>query len=70
MLPLIKDNFMPKRFFLIVDTETTQTGKVADLGLIVADKAGNIHREYGLIVGEYFADRDNHPLFHSFGSIS
>lgn len=58
---------MAKKFFLIVDTETTQTGKVADLGLIVCDKAGNIHREYGLMVGEFFCNSKEHPLFHSFG---
>lgn len=56
-----------KKYFLIVDTETTQDGKVADLGLVLQDKAGNIVRDYGLLVGEYFSDRENHPLFHSFG---
>lgn len=54
-----------KKHFLIVDTETTQTGKVADLGLIVCDKAGTVVREYGLLVGEFFADRETHPLFFS-----
>ena len=55
---------MPKKFFLIIDTETTVTDKVADLGLIVADKKGNIEREYGLLVREIFNDREQHLLFH------
>lgn len=56
-----------KKHFLIVDTETTQTGKVADLGIVVQDKAGNIVREYGILVSEVFCDAENHPLFHVFG---
>jgi hypothetical protein len=56
-----------KKFFLIIDTETTQTGKVADLGLVVCDKQGKIERDYGILVAEYITDKVNHPLFHSFG---
>lgn len=55
-----------KKFFLIVDTETTQDGKVADFGAVVCDKQGNIHHEAGLLVKEYYFDAVNHPLFHSF----
>lgn len=54
---------MAKKFFLILDTETTQTNKVADLGLVVCDKQGNIHYDVGLLVGEYFCDQEKHPLF-------
>lgn len=56
-----------KKHFLIVDTETTQTGMVADLGIVVCDKQGNIQCEYGLMVGEIFCNRETHPLFHVFG---
>lgn len=56
-----------KKFFLIVDTETTQTGKVADFGAVVVDKQGVIHREMGILVGDFFADKTNHPLFHIYG---
>lgn len=52
-----------KKFFLIIDTETTQDGKVADFGAIVCDKQGNIHHEIGLLVKEFYFDRVNHPLF-------
>jgi hypothetical protein len=56
-----------KKFFLIADTETTQTDKVADIGLVVCDKQGNIHHEIGILVGDFFSDRENHPLFHIYG---
>ena len=55
---------MAKKHFLIVDTETTVTDKVADLGLVVCDKQGNIEYEVGLLVREIFNDRNNHLLFH------
>ena len=58
---------MPKKYFLIVDTETTQTQKVADLGLVVADKQGNIHGEWGIIIADFYCNRQEHPLFHIFG---
>lgn len=54
-----------KKFFLIIDTETTQTDKVADFGAIVCDKQGNIHHSAGCLVREYYLDKENHPLFHS-----
>jgi hypothetical protein len=53
-----------KKFFLIVDTETTVTDKVADLGIVVADKQGNIEYDAGLLVREIFNDREQHLLFH------
>lgn len=55
---------MPKKFFLIVDTETTVTDKVADLGIVVADKRGNIEYEVGLLVRDFYLDRQGHALFH------
>ena len=56
-----------KKFFITIDTETTQSGKVADLGVVVTDKAGNIHYEQGMLLADFYSDRDNHPLFHVFG---
>lgn len=53
-----------KSYFCIIDTETTQTDMVADLGIVVCDRKGNIEREYGLLVGDFYLDRTNHPLFH------
>lgn len=55
---------MAKKHFLIVDTETTITNKVADLGIVVCDKRGNIEYEVGLLIREFFLDGNAHPLFH------
>jgi hypothetical protein len=56
-----------KKFFVTIDTETTQSGMVADLGVVVSDKQGNIHYEQGLLIGDFFSDREAHPLFHVYG---
>jgi hypothetical protein len=56
-----------KKFFLIIDTETTQTNRVADFGAVVCDKQGNIHHEAGVLIGDFFSDKENHPLFHVYG---
>lgn len=56
-----------KKYFLVVDTETTQTGMVADFGAVLQDKQGNIIRDAGVLIGDFFSDRDNHPLFHVYG---
>jgi hypothetical protein len=57
-----------KKHFIILDTETTITDKVADLGIVVCDKKGNIEYEAGLLIREFFTDRENHPLFHDFSA--
>lgn len=56
---------MAKKFFLIVDTETTQTDKVADFGALICDKQGTIYSECGVLVREYYLEKEKHPLFHS-----
>jgi hypothetical protein len=56
-----------KKFFLTVDTETTQTEMVADFGVVVSDKQGHIHYEGGFMIAETYCDAKNHPLFHIFG---
>lgn len=53
-----------KKYFLTIDTETTQTSKVADFGAIVSDKQGNIVAQAGILVRDFYLDRDAHPLFH------
>lgn len=54
---------MPKKYFLIVDTETTDTQMVADFGAVVCDKQGNIVASCGILVADFYLDRDKHPLF-------
>lgn len=56
-----------KKFFVTIDTETTQTGMVADIGIVVSDRKGEIHHEAGILLGDFFSDRENHPLFHIYG---
>lgn len=53
-----------KKYFLLIDTETTQTDKVIDFGALIVDKAGLIHKEAGCLISPYYRDRDNHPLFY------
>ena len=57
-----------KKTFLIVDTETTQTEKVADIGCVVVDKEGNVLAQMGALVREFYLDSDAHPLFLPFDS--
>lgn len=56
-----------KKFFLTIDTETTQTNMVADMGIVVSDKQGKIHYEMGILIGDFFSDKEAHPLFHVYG---
>lgn len=57
-----------KHFFLIIDTETTQTNMVADFGAIVCDRKGRIYAQAAILVREYFLDAEKHPLFHTKGN--
>jgi hypothetical protein len=50
--------------FLIIDTETTVGGKVADFGAVVTNRKGEILHSAALLVREYFLDKENEPLFH------
>jgi len=54
-----------KKFFLIIDTETTQTEKVADFGAVVCDRQGKIHAQAGVLIRDFYLDREHHPLFHT-----
>lgn len=54
-----------KDFFLTIDTETTQDGKVADFGAVISDRKGRIYAQCAVLVNGIFTDMDNHPLFHA-----
>lgn len=43
---------MSKEFYIVVDTETTNTDKVYDFGAVVFDRKGVIHSSCGIIVRE------------------
>jgi len=47
-----------KQFFLIVDTETTITDKVADFGAVVCDRKGNIVNRCAVMVQDVFGVDD------------
>ena len=53
-----------KKYFLTIDTETTQTDMIADFGAVVSDKQGRIIKEIGVLVTDFFFDKEKHPLFH------
>jgi hypothetical protein len=45
-----------KQYFLILDSETTIENTVADIGIVIADKQGNIVKEMGVLIkGEFDA---------------
>lgn len=50
-----------KQFFAIVDTETTITDKVADFGIVICDRHGNIATKAGVMVKGIFGVD---PLFY------
>lgn len=54
-----------KDYFLIIDTETTQTDRVADFGAVVVDRTGRIFAQCAVMVNGIFTDMENHPLFHT-----
>lgn len=51
--------------YLIIDTETTQNQKVADFGAIITNRKGEILASCGVLIREFYLDRENSPLFHS-----
>lgn len=52
-----------KDLFLIEDTETTVTDKVADFAAVVCDRKGNILTQCAVLVKGIYDDPNNHPLF-------
>jgi hypothetical protein len=55
------------QYFVTIDTETTQSNMVADIGIVVSNRAGKILHETGILIGDFFSDKENHPLFHVYG---
>ena len=43
-----------KQFFIVLDTETSVTDKIADFGAVVCDRQGNIHAQCGVLVQSVF----------------
>lgn len=56
-----------KDYFLILDTETTQDGLVADFGAVVVDKKGKIYKQCAVLIKDIYNDQEKHPLFHIHG---
>ena len=55
---------MAKReYFLTIDTETTQDGKVADFAAVISDRKGEVYAQCAVLVNGVFTDSENHPLF-------
>jgi hypothetical protein len=52
-----------KQHFLIIDTETTQDGLVADFAAVICDRKGNILAQCAVLVNGVFTDSENHPLY-------
>ena len=49
-----------KHYYLIVDVETTKSGKVADFGAVVIDRKGNVVASLGVLVEGIFGVEDFH----------
>lgn len=47
-----------KQFFLVVDTETTITDKVADFGAVICDRKGEIFAQCGILIRDVFGVDD------------
>lgn len=52
-----------KTYYLTVDSETTQTEKVADFAAVVSDRKGRIYAQCAVLVNGIFTDMEAHPLF-------
>lgn len=53
-----------KDYFIVIDTETTLTDKVADFAAVVVDRTGKEYARCAVLVDGIFTDYDGHPLFH------
>jgi len=50
-----------KQYFAILDTETTVADTVADIGIVIVDRKGNIHNQMAVLVAGHYG---THELFH------
>jgi hypothetical protein len=51
-----------KQFFAILDSETTVNDTVADLGIVICDRQGNIHNQMAVMIKGHF---DEMELFYN-----
>ena len=49
---------MKRKFFLLLDTETCQNGKVFDFAVQVIDRKGKIHSELAVLIPEFYKTGD------------
>jgi len=52
-----------KDYFLIIDTETTQSQLVADFGATISDRKGNVVAQTGVLMDGIYNNASEHPLF-------
>ena len=57
-----------KNYFLVVDTETTVSDKVADFAAVVCDKKGDIINQCAVLVDGIYSDKGSHCLFYNQGT--
>lgn len=50
-----------KQFFAIIDTETTMADTVADLAIVICDRAGVVHNQMAVLIADHYGV---HELFH------
>jgi len=53
-----------KQYFAIIDTETTIDDTVADIGIVIVDRQGNIYNQMAVLVKDHF---DSKELFYRKG---
>ena len=49
---------MNKHYYCTLDTETSKSGKAADIGIVVSDKNGNIIEKHGILLIDIFNKED------------
>lgn len=54
---------MKKNYFIVVDTESTQTNLVADFAAVICDKHGKIYSQCAVLLDGIFNNPTEHPLF-------
>lgn len=55
----------PKHHYIVVDTETTIDGKVADIGAVIVDRKGNVKAKMAVLVRGVYDKPRKHTLFHN-----
>ena len=52
-----------KNYIITVDSETTQTNKVADFAATITDSKGKIYNQIAVLTDGIYTDYEGHPLF-------